>query len=120
MSVSREYYPDGKLKRLIQDNRDKSLNLSLESLSRQVPNDVARIEYKEFDAQDVQTFSFSRNRDQLLNMVDTYSFVYDFAYYPDGEIDTIRIRVYDASDPPNKLRDRTIKHYLDGKQPEAI
>lgn len=120
MSETREYNPEGQLTRLIVDNRDKELSLQLDSLQRSIPNTVSRIEYKEFNNVGVEVFSISRTREQLLLATDTYSFVYDFTYYPTGEIDTIRIRVFDAAEPPNKLRDRTIKHYLDGRQPELI
>lgn len=120
MAETREYNPDGSLSRLIVDNRDKELILQLENLQRNIPNDVARMVLQEFDATDTLVNQISRSREQLLNMVDTYSFVFDFVYYPGGEIDTIRIRTFDASEPPVKLDDKTVKHYLDGTQPELI
>lgn len=38
-----------------------------------------------------------------------------YSYYPTGEIDTITIIEHDAED--NEIDRRTIKHYLDGRQP---
>ena len=120
MAETRTFNPDGSLKQLVVDNRDKELNLQLEDLSRQIPNDVASIEYKELDSEGVVVKTIARTREQLLNAVDTYSFVYDYAYYGTGEIDTIRTSVFDASEPPVKLQDRILKHYTDGKQPEFL
>lgn len=120
MAETREYNPDGLLSRLIIDNRDKELVLQLENTQRIIPNTVARVVFQEFDSVDVLVNEINRTREQLLNMVDTYSFVYDFTYYSSGEIDTIRIRVFDASEPPNKLEDVLLKHYIDGRQPEFV
>lgn len=120
MSEIRTYYPDGSLERLITDNRDKELTLCIEDLSRQIPLDAASVAYQEFDDTVTETFSISKTREQLLNLIDTFSYVYDYVYYPGGEIDTIRTRIFDASEPPIKLDDKTLKHYLDGTQPEYI
>ena len=120
MAEIRIFNPDGSLQRLIVDNRDKELSLHLEGLSRQIPVEAASINYKEFDDLAVETFSISKTREQLLNLIDTYSFLYDYIYYVTGEIDTIRTRIFDASEPPVKLDDKTLKHYLDGTQPEFI
>ena len=43
----------------------------------------------------------------------------NYAYYPTGEIDTITI-VDVAADLTTVLGRRTVKHYLDGRQPEQI
>ena len=43
----------------------------------------------------------------------------NYAYYPTGEIDTITIIDVDA-DLTTVLGRRTIKHYLDGRQPKEI
>jgi hypothetical protein len=118
MSETRTYYPDESLKRLIIDNSDRPLILTLESLQRPIPLAVAKIIYQEFDNLDTQTFIISKTREQLLNLIDTYSYVYDYTYYETGEIDTIRTRIYDAT--AIKLSDTTLKHYLSGKQPEFI
>lgn len=120
MAEIRIFNPDGSLQRLITDNRDKELTLQLEDLSRQIPVEAASIAYQEFDNLAVETFSISKTREQLLNLIDTFSFVYDYTYYVTSEIDTIRTRVFDAADPPIKLDDTTLKHYLDGRQPEFI
>ena len=94
--------------------------MQLETLSRSIPVDVAEIIYQELDSIGVVTKTINKTREQLLNAVDTYSFVFDFIYYIAGEIDTIRLRTFDASEPPVKLDDKTLKHYLDGTQPEFI
>ena len=120
MAEVREFDPDGSLSRLIIDNRGRELNLQLENLSRSIPVDVAEIIYQELDAVGVVTKTINKTREQLLNAIDTYSFVFDFIYYITGEIDTIRMRIFDASEPPVKLDDKTLKHYLDGRRPEFI
>lgn len=120
MAESRTYYPDGKLQRLVFDNRDKELRLEIEGFIRNIANTVARVEYKEFNAAGVQTFSISVTRAQLMTLLDTYSSTFDFVYYPSGEIDTIRTRVFDASPTPIKLKDYTIKHSVGGEQPKLV
>lgn len=42
----------------------------------------------------------------------------DYTYYPSGEIDTMTITTMDATDNP--LSQYSIKHYLDGRQPEKL
>lgn len=118
MAETRTFFPDGTLKRLIIDNSDKLLVLELEDLQREIPLNVAKITYQEFNALDVQTFTVTKTRAQLLRLTDTYSFVHDYTYYPTGEIDTIRLRVFDAM--AVELSDVTLKHYIDGRQPEYI
>ena len=119
MPTTYTYNPDGSIQRIIFDNTDKILTLELNgNITRDIPLSVNNIDYREFDALNVLTFSVSKTREQLLNLTDTYSFVYDFEYYSTGEIDTIRIRTFDAS--AVKIEDITIKHYLDGRQPEII
>jgi len=118
MSEIREFNPDGSLKRLTVDNTDRELTLHLENLSRQIPVDVTNIIYQELDSFGTVTRTINKTREQLLNAIDTYSFVFDFTYYRTGEIDTIRIRIFDAS--AVKLDDKILKHYLNGRQPEFI
>jgi hypothetical protein len=43
----------------------------------------------------------------------------NYSYYPSGEIDTIKI-IDVAADLATVLRRRTVKHYLDGRQPEQV
>lgn len=118
MAETRTFFPGGELKRLIIDNSDKSLVLMLENLQRTIPQAVAKITYQEFDAQDIQTYTVTKTREQLLRLTDTYSYVYDYQYYPSGAINTIRIRVFDALDV--LLSDHTVKHYEDGRPPEVL
>ena len=118
MAETRTFFPDGSLKRLIVDNSDKDLTLILENLNRTIPAEVARVEYKEFDNLDVETFSVNKTREQLLRLTDTYSYVYDYQYYASGAIDTIRSRVFDAL--AVLLSDHTVKHYEDGRAPEIL
>lgn len=42
----------------------------------------------------------------------------DYTYYADGEIDTITVTITDAADNP--LSTYSIKHYLDGRQPDLL
>ncbi len=118
MAETRTFNPDGSLKRLIIDNSDKQLTLVLENLSRQIPNNVAKVTYQEFDDMDVQTFTVTKTREQLLRLTDTYSYVYDYTYYASGAIDTIRTRIFDALDV--LLSDQTLKHFEDGRPPEIL
>lgn len=118
MSEIREFNPDGSLQRLTINNSDRELTLQLENLSRQIPINVASIIYQELNDIGTVTKTINKTREQLLNIIDTYSFVFDFTYYTTGEIDTIRKRTFDTSEPPIKLDDKTLKHYLDAKQPE--
>ncbi len=120
MAETREFNQKGLLKRLTIDNRDRLLTLQLENLSRQIPANVASVIYQELNAAGVITKTITKTRKQLLNAADTYSFIFDFIYYPGGEINTIQIRTFDASAPPVKLDDKTLKHYLDGTQPEYL
>ncbi len=108
------------MKRLTVDNRDRELDLHLENLSRQIPVNVASIIYQELDKAGAITKTINKTRKQLLNAIDTYSFIFDFKYYGTGEINTIQIRTFDASEPPVKLNDKTLKHYLDGTRPEYV
>ncbi len=117
MAETREFNQKGLLKRLTTDNRDRLLTLQLENLSRQIPVNVASVIYQELNAAGVVTNTITKTRKQLLNAADTYSFIFDFVYYPGGEISTIQIRTFDASEPPVKLDGKTLKHYLDGTQP---
>lgn len=119
MAEIRTYYPDGSLERLIVDNRDRNLSLILESESRDIANTVENITYQEFEG-GIVTFSIAKTREQLLNITDTFSYVYDYTYYSTGELDTLRTRIFDSSEPPVKLSDVTLKHYTDGRQPEYI
>ena len=118
MAESRTFNPDGTLSELIVDNNDKDLVLQLESLSRTIPFAVKRIIYQELDVNNVVTRTIDKTREQLLNLIDTYSYRYNYTYYPGKEVDTIRTRVYDASNA--LLSDQTLKHYLDGRLPEYI
>lgn len=118
MAETREFNADGSLKRLTIDNSDRPLNLSLEDLSRQIPNNVARLIYQELDENDNVLKTIDKTRTELLDAISTYSFVFDFIYYDTKEIDTIRIRIF-APDA-TKLSDKTLKHYLDGRRPEFI
>lgn len=118
MAETRTFYPNGSLKRLIVDNSDKQLILELEDLQRTIPLAVAKITYQEFDAGDVQTFTITKTREQLLRLTDTYSYVYDYVYYASGAIDTIQSRVFNAL--AELISDYTVKHYENGRQPEII
>lgn len=118
MAETRTFNPDGSLKQLIIDNSDRELTLQLENLSRSIPASVASIIYQELDDIGTVTRTINRTREQLLNAIDTYSFIFNFTYYVTGEIDTIRIRTFDAM--VVKLNDVTLKHYLDGRNPEFI
>jgi len=120
MAETRIFYSNGLLKKLTVDNRDYKLSLTLENISREIPNNVASVIYQELNNAGIVTKTITKTRSELLNAVNTYSFVFDFVYYATGEIDTIRIRTFDASEPSNKLNDKTLKHYLDAKQPEFV
>lgn len=118
MSETRTYNPDGSLARLDIDNRDHLLVLQLEELQRQIPIEAVRIIYQELDETDTLLTTIDKTREQLLNMLETYNYRIDFTYYPTGEIDTIRIRTFNAM--VTKIDDKTLKHYIDGRQPEYV
>jgi len=115
MAETREFNADGALKKLTINNSDRKLSLQLENITRQIPVEVASIVYQELDNLGIVTKSITKTRAQLLNMTDNYSFVFDLTYYPTGEIDIIRIRTFNAS--ATKLKDKSLKHYLDGRKP---